>query len=296
MTRPSPKCGGLDARVARGDRRDRGARSPAQGTVGLPGGARPDHVDLDEIASASSARGLERAGAAVIGAWRVASRRAIATAAGVALLLSTAGCAVGIPHAGGEPVAPLAPNHLWQPPRSAQGDDPPRGETLPPQLAARVDSLTLPEIVDLALRNNPATRESWAQAQAYSDAYGAARAGYFPTIDGLVTAIRSDPGGASAVSPSSALAAAQSTLEPAVSLSTRCSTRQARGKCRERARNGVRDELHAHATIQSTILGVEQPSMHTTGARRCSRLISLLARRSGELRCGAEEGFGGTRR
>jgi hypothetical protein len=51
----------------------------------------------------------------------------VATAAGVVLLLTTAACAAGMPHAGGEPVAPLAPNHLWRPPRSARGDDPPRG-------------------------------------------------------------------------------------------------------------------------------------------------------------------------
>src|SRR6266511_2388436 len=96
----------------------------------------------------------------------------VATAAGVVLLLTTAACAAGIPHAGGEPLAPPAPDHLWQPPRNAQFADPPRGGTVPLELAAaHADSLTLPEIVDLALRNNPATRESWAQAQAYADAY-----------------------------------------------------------------------------------------------------------------------------
>jgi outer membrane protein len=51
--------------------------------------------------------------------------------------------------------------------------------------------LSLTDVVDLALRNNPATRESWAHARAVSDVYGAARGALFPTVDGQVALARS---------------------------------------------------------------------------------------------------------
>ena len=45
---------------------------------------------------------------------------------------------------------------------------------------------TLPEVVDLALENNPTTRESWANAQAAANEYGSARGAKYPTINGSV--------------------------------------------------------------------------------------------------------------
>jgi outer membrane protein len=211
--------------------------------------------------------------------WLRTSRRAsehdaattpVATAAGVVLLLTTAACAAGIPHAGGEPVAPLVPSHRWQPPREAQAGDPPRRDTLPPKLAARADSLTLPEVVDLALRNNPATRQSWAQAQAYAHAYGAGRAAYLPTVAGSVTAARSDqPGyGSTSLAAGSVVAGARSTLEPAVSLSYTVLDFGTRAGNVASARETAYAMSFTHnATIQSTILGVEQAFYAYVGAR-----------------------------
>jgi TolC family type I secretion outer membrane protein len=43
--------------------------------------------------------------------------------------------------------------------------------------------LTLADVTDLALRNNPATRISWAQARAAAATYGSVRGQYLPTID-----------------------------------------------------------------------------------------------------------------
>ena len=43
--------------------------------------------------------------------------------------------------------------------------------------------LTLPEVVDLALRNSPATRLSWAQARAAADVYGSNEGRLYPTLN-----------------------------------------------------------------------------------------------------------------
>jgi outer membrane protein TolC len=53
--------------------------------------------------------------------------------------------------------------------------------------------MTLAQIVDLALRNNPATRLSWAQARSAANEYGASRGQLFPTLtlDGSVSRSRS---------------------------------------------------------------------------------------------------------
>lgn len=42
--------------------------------------------------------------------------------------------------------------------------------------------LTLPEVVDLALRNSPATKESWTQALAAADVYGSTQGRMYPTL------------------------------------------------------------------------------------------------------------------
>lgn len=53
-----------------------------------------------------------------------------------------------------------------------------------------LSSLTLARVVDLALQNNPVTRQSWASALAAADDYGAARGELMPTVSAGVTASR----------------------------------------------------------------------------------------------------------
>ena len=47
--------------------------------------------------------------------------------------------------------------------------------------ADALQRLTLADAVDLALRNNPQTRQSWSQARAAAEAYGSTRGSLFPT-------------------------------------------------------------------------------------------------------------------
>jgi outer membrane protein TolC len=61
---------------------------------------------------------------------------------------------------------------------------------IPPDLQERIRQLTLVDVVDLALRNNPATRASWAQARAAAALFGSARGEYYPTLNGAGTVSR----------------------------------------------------------------------------------------------------------
>ena len=74
---------------------------------------------------------------------------------------------------------------MWTPPRSTPRDTAElrSATSLPPDLAARIKQLTLTDLVDLALRSNPATQLSWANARSAASAYGVQRSAYFPTVD-----------------------------------------------------------------------------------------------------------------
>jgi outer membrane protein TolC/biotin carboxyl carrier protein len=85
---------------------------------------------------------------------------------------------------------------------------------LPPDLGERIRRLSLAEIVELGLRNNPATREAWANAQSAAAVYGSERGAWLPSVDGDVSAARlktTASQGRSAVQ--------QSVLTPSVTLS-----------------------------------------------------------------------------
>ena len=83
-------------------------------------------------------------------------------------LLLIAGC-VGTPSVSGVPGASPSPDVPWTPPRSSAAAlaqvDSVAAPALPPDLGERIRRFTLAEIVELGLRNNPATREAWANAQ-----------------------------------------------------------------------------------------------------------------------------------
>lgn len=106
--------------------------------------------------------------------------------------LSLASCAPPLPGpGGGAPAAAPAPHVKWTPPPSPEPAAQRRPPTeLPPDLADRIQRLTLADVVDLALRGNPATVQAWANARAAAAAYGASKAAYYPTIDADVSVTR----------------------------------------------------------------------------------------------------------
>jgi outer membrane protein TolC len=92
------------------------------------------------------------------------------------------------PKIGGQAAAPPSPSEPWRPPRGVVPPEPrpePTGAraAFPPDMAARADVLTLGDVVDIALRNNPQTQLSWSQARTGAAFYGAASSAYLPTVD-----------------------------------------------------------------------------------------------------------------
>lgn len=127
-----------------------------------------------------------------------ALRRETMIAGAAALLL---GC--GTPGVRGVAGTAPAPNTFWTPPRSAAAATPARGgPELPPDIAERIARLRLTDVIDIALRNNTATRAAWADARAAAASYGAAQGQYYPAIslDGSATAVKTvGSGGQTAV-------------------------------------------------------------------------------------------------
>ena len=125
----------------------------------------------------------------------------LALASFVPVLLLAAACAPATPRIDGVAGTPPDPATPWTvparvrtpPPASAPPDAPAATLALATDSASagRAAELSMTDVVDLALRNNPATRESWALARAAVDQYGSARGELYPTINGNVTAVRS---------------------------------------------------------------------------------------------------------
>jgi outer membrane protein TolC len=108
-----------------------------------------------------------------------------------ALCATLPGCA-GTPGVSGVRGVSPAPEVPWAPPPAAlpaARDDIP-APVVPEDLGERIRQLTLADIVDLGLRNNPTTRLAWANAQTAASAYGAERGAWLPTIDAEVSAAR----------------------------------------------------------------------------------------------------------
>jgi outer membrane protein len=110
-----------------------------------------------------------------------------------AALLLVAGC-VGTPAVSGVPGASPSPDVPWTPPRSSAvamaRADSVAAPVVPANLSERIRRLTLAEIVELGLRNNPATREAWANAQSAAAVYGSERGAWLPELDADVSAAR----------------------------------------------------------------------------------------------------------
>ena len=108
------------------------------------------------------------------------------------LCVLIAGCSHGLPSIEGGPSAPRARNEPWRAPAGMLPREP--GAAAPNTLPADVSAggaLALGEVVDLALRNNPQTQLSWAQARAAAASFGAATGAFVPTVDASANVARS---------------------------------------------------------------------------------------------------------
>jgi outer membrane protein len=166
------------------------------------------------------------------------------------MLLATAWLLSGCAHPGTAP----APDVAWTPPQSERSAPlAPAPPQVPPDVAERVQQLKLTDVVDIALRNNTATRAAWAQARSAAASYSVARGQYFPTIslDGSATALQTAPlGGRSAVR--------QQYYGPTLNVSWLLLDFGARGGSVGEARDALLAADWTHnAVIQDVVLAVE---------------------------------------
>ena len=174
------------------------------------------------------------------------------------LIVSSAmvGCG-GPPRVNGAAGASPAPSVPWTPPPNAVKPEPLVGSVeaaaVPPDLAQRIKQLTITDVVDLALRNNPATRASWSQARAAAFAFGSERGQYYPTINSTATFGRVQ-------SPATTTRPAGKRTEygPSISLNYLVLDFGGRSGSIERARQDLfAANLTHNATIQNVVLQAE---------------------------------------
>lgn len=165
-----------------------------------------------------------------------------------------AGCAVGVPEVDGVAAAPPSPARPWAPPTHGLAPVAQvRRPVIPSDIVARVSSLTLGDVVDLALRNNPVTRVSWAQARAAAATFGSTRGAYLPSITGSVTASRTR-----SVSVNGGRSIDRSQVTPSLALNYLLLDFGGRsGTIDEARQNLFAADLTHNAAIQSVILQVE---------------------------------------
>jgi outer membrane protein TolC len=118
----------------------------------------------------------------------------------------------------------------------------------------RIRQLTLVDVVDIGLRNNPVTRLSWANARAAAAAYGSERGAYLPTIDGDVTGTR-----LKTVASQGRSAVTQSVLSPSLNISYLLFDFGGRSGNVGTARNELIAANFTHnATLQGVVLQIQR--------------------------------------
>ena len=147
---------------------------------------------------------------------------------------------------------PAGPSTRWTPTESVKQAAAADARRVAPT-PTDVRQLTLPEVVDLALRNNPATRISWSQARAAADVYGSAEGKYYPSlamgIAGTRTRTIATPGRP---------AGERTQYGPSLSLAFTVLDFGGRsGSVNVARQTAIASDLSHNATVENTILQVE---------------------------------------
>jgi outer membrane protein TolC len=170
-----------------------------------------------------------------------------------------ASCATQPPSVAGHPIVPATPATYAAVPPDLAGSAPARTPVAAPDLA----SLTLSRVVDLALQNNPATRQSWALALAAADDYGASRGELMPALGAGVSASRS-------LAVGSATRSAEERMQfgPTATLSYLVLDFGGRsGRIDYARRTALATSLTHNVTIQNTVLATESAVYEYLGTR-----------------------------
>jgi outer membrane protein len=97
------------------------------------------------------------------------------------ICLALAACVHSAPAIDGAAPTPRNSSSLWTPPSIVAHSGDAEALRLAPS-TAELQRFTLAQVVDLALRNSPATRQSWTEARAAADVYGSSEGRLYPTI------------------------------------------------------------------------------------------------------------------
>jgi outer membrane protein TolC len=218
--------------------------------------------------------------------------------------VALAGCAPGTPRIDGVPGAPPRPAALWPVPPAARTPAPSARPPSAPAASAALaaDSataasgrqLSLTDVMDLALRNNPQTRQSWALARAGAEDYGSSRGAWLPTINAGVNLTQSNSSAGTSIngtqltggqldtngntSSRSAYGISRTQFSPTISLSYLVLDLGGRSGTIESAKQrAIAADLAHNATVQNVVLQVESTlfSFLATRAMREAQIIAV---------------------
>ncbi|MEO8335761.1 MAG: TolC family protein [bacterium] len=102
-----------------------------------------------------------------------------------AIFLIVAGCSHALPTIGGAPSASPVREEPWRVPAGVVPPEPIPDSTIvaATDTARAAGPMVLGQVVDMALRSNPLTQLTWAQARAGAAQYGAVHSALIPTVD-----------------------------------------------------------------------------------------------------------------
>ena len=107
----------------------------------------------------------------------------------VIITLGFTACVQNLPELNPMKYASPAPGEEWKAPPDQENAPLPSEKLpgIPADLEPYASKLNLSQLVDVALRDSPATRQAWEQARAAAAAWAVARGSYYPTISGTGT-------------------------------------------------------------------------------------------------------------
>ena len=170
------------------------------------------------------------------------------------LTLVAVACRPAPPTIHGVAPAPAEPSSKWTPPPTIV--EAARRETATSGVPVTFDSsrkYSLADVVDIALRNSPATRLSWSQARAAVDAFGSSRGRLFPSLAAGLAISRSQ-----SVAQPGRPAGERSQYGPSLSIAYTVLDFGGRSGTIDVARQtAIAADFTHNATVENTILEVE---------------------------------------
>lgn len=192
-----------------------------------------------------------------LAARRVRPGLAVAPILALACLV---GCVHNPPNVSGVPGNSPSPATPWSPPSGEERKaSQPQGSAVPlDQLQEKLSKLTLADVVDISLKNSPATRIAWAEARSAAAKYGSSKGAYYPDVNLDGSYARSKTYTLSGGTSESYVPAVETAYGPTASLSYLLFDFGGRtGFVEESKQALLAADWTQNAVIQSTVLEVE---------------------------------------